>query len=270
MWQLCCSFIGGRFFLINSKTSSFLQSSCFIMLLVNDISKNGGCGSMKTVLLAEQSSLTRGQIEDYLIGSGYTVMSFENNEQLYDFYVSMTKDVFAIILDMVIPSRCGLNILEKISQNSLTPVIINSDIDSEQAKIRALKIGAYAYMSKPVSLQELGARVEGIDRRESLRHYDSIQLDSHNTKTIQLGNKALMRKLSQTEYKMLEYLVNHLDNVVPKEELLMELWGIDESVKTRVTDDTLVRIRKKLKDEAFGISVETVRGFGYIASYHKN
>ena len=227
------------------------------------------CDDLKTILLAEDSSLTRNQIEELLSRNGYVVKSFENNEQLYDYYISKSEDVLVIILDMVIPSSGGLKILDKISQDSLTPIIVMSCIESIQTKIRALKLGAYAYMSKPVSLQELATRVEAMDHRNSLIHIDKIKQKTYPSRVIELDNKSLMRKLSQTEYKMLEYLMNHLDNVVPKEELLMELWGFDESVKTRVTDDTLVRIRKKLKDEHFGISVETVHGFGYIASYQK-
>ncbi len=70
--------------------------------------------------------------------------------------------------------------------------------------------------------------------------------------------------LSKTEYQMLMYLMEYKDSVVTKEELLKDVWGFIGDVRTRVTDDTLKRIRKKILEAGCMLRIDTIRGIGYI------
>lgn len=209
---------------------------------------------MSYILLAEGEVTERNEWVRFLYSQGHEVKTFEDVTSLYEFYTNAQEVIDMIIMEMVIPSSMGLQVLEDIRKMSDIPVIIISVIESEMVKVRGLKAGADDYLIKPVCLEELGARIDAIIRRVRRRAEDFIEIETEEKLPI---------NLSPTEHKMMGYLVAHMNKVVKKEDVLSAVWGINGSIKTRVTDDTLKRIRRKLKEQDIGMTIDTVRGVGY-------
>lgn len=75
--------------------------------------------------------------------------------------------------------------------------------------------------------------------------------------------------LTRLEYRFLLYLVEHENKAISREELLNEIWQIEYPIETRATDDTVKRLRKKLKDANADLEIETIRGYGFIIKKKK-
>jgi len=130
-------------------------------------------------------------------------------------------------------------------------------------------LGCDDYFAKPFSPIKLTMRVKAIFKRLS-KEKEKTTDDELNfgdivlypmQKTAYCKNKEL--KLTNTEYSLLSYLIENKDKAISREELLNVIWGYDSFVETRVTDDTIKRLRKKILTHNSNISIETVWGFGF-------
>jgi DNA-binding response OmpR family regulator len=167
-----------------------------------------------------------------------------------------------ILLDLVLPQLNGLAVLERIQdQLPELPVIVVSARGDVPTKLRAFELGARDYVEKPFSLDELLARVrvhlvQPLGRRSILRA-GKLELDL-TTREARVG--ALRAALSDREFRLLGYLVEHAGQPVSRERLLSEVWGYGFDPGSNVVDVCVRRIRRRLGPE---IPLETVRGVGY-------
>lgn len=218
---------------------------------------------MKVVLLAETEPALRNSIKRYLEKEDYEVRSYSKSKDLLRSLKLMENHVNMVLLGINIPSNLDLDVLRIIREMFYVPVILLSSIDSESVKVRGLKLGCDDVMIKPIALDELLARMEAIERRSHIEDHQLAKKEKMMNDS-NIENLDVL-KLSKTEHNMLFYLMKNKDSVVAKEELLREIWGINSSIKTRVTDDTLKRLRKKLSKSQAKIRIDTVRGIGYVA-----
>jgi two-component system OmpR family response regulator len=174
----------------------------------------------------------------------------------------------AIILDRMLPGDLdGLSVLTDLRRaGNRTPVLVLSALASLDERVRGLQGGADDYLTKPFALEELLARLQALQRRVQGREEQptlemaDLSLDLWSRK-VSRGGIAIA--LQPREFRLLEYLVRHRDQVVTRSMLLDAVW--DVPVDPQVIDVQISRLRQKI-DKGFAPAlIHTVRGVGYMA-----
>jgi two-component system OmpR family response regulator/two-component system copper resistance phosphate regulon response regulator CusR len=172
----------------------------------------------------------------------------------------------AIILDLMLPGRPGLDVLKQLRTAGIhTPVIALTALGSVEERVSGLNAGADDYLVKPFALVELLARVEAVCRRSATRPPAVMQAGSL---TLDLATRRVTREeneieLTPTEFSLLELLMRYAGQVVTRRMLCEHLWDTDWEGATNVIEVHINRLRGKL-DKGFDASViQTVRGRGY-------
>jgi two-component system, OmpR family, response regulator len=179
---------------------------------------------------------------------------------------TLQRDCFdAVILDIGLPGIDGFEVLRRIRKmGNLTPVLILTARDAVDDRVHGLELGADDYLIKPFALKELLARVKALHRRKQANvdrklKYGPLTLDS-DARRAWLGEKPL--DISMREWRLLENLILRIEKVVSKEQLRQAISGWDEDLSDNAIEVSISRLRGKL--EPGGISIRTVRGFGYM------
>jgi DNA-binding response OmpR family regulator len=186
-----------------------------------------------------------------------------------------------VLLDLVLPGRDGLDVLEKIrAVDPALPVIVVTARGAEDDRVRGLELGADDYVVKPFGARELVARVEAVLRRSPGRpdgvpssftlgrgqvDLDGSRVGFPRTDSDEDGGED-STELSKLECDLLRYLKRSAGRVVSRDELLARVWGVKpHRTVTRSVDMAIARLRKKLRDGEDGRppALATVRGEGY-------
>jgi two-component system copper resistance phosphate regulon response regulator CusR len=166
-----------------------------------------------------------------------------------------------VLLDLVLPQLNGLSVLERVQEEKPDlPVIVVSARGDVATKLRAFELGARDYVEKPFSLDELLARIKVHLVRplaSNVVRAGLLELD-YTTREARLGSTRAL--LSDREFRLLGYLVEHAGEAVSRERLLSEVWGYGFDPGSNVVDVCIRRIRRRLGAEA---PIETVRNVGY-------
>jgi DNA-binding response OmpR family regulator len=168
-----------------------------------------------------------------------------------------------VVLDLLLPRLDGLAVLERLAREHPTlPVVILSARKDLPAKLRSFELGAWDYLGKPFSLDELVARIRVHLRvagaNGNLLEAGQLTLDLTRHQ-VMLGSTAI--DLSEREFQLLHQLVRHAGEVLSREQLLAEVWGYSFDPGTNVVDVCIRRLRKKLGPNA--PVLETIRHEGY-------
>lgn len=204
----------------------------------------------------------RALYEEALPMGGYECLSFPDASSFWNALKRKQPDL--IILDIMLPGIDGMALLKNImeSEFSSIPVIMVSAKGKETDKVKGLNEGASDYLSKPFGVMELLARIKANLRKcakVDTIEYKELTLNKSQHE-ISLNEENL--HLSLKEYDLLAYFLTHVNKAISKEELLTKVWGVECSIETRTIDMFVSRLRKKLNGSS--ISIETVRGLGYI------
>src|SRR5471030_1111517 len=207
-------------------------------------------------------------IKSFLVKEGFDVEIFTDGLSIFDAFNEKQADM--LILDIMMPEIDGYALCSLIRIKSSVPIIIVSAKDTEPDKITGLKLGGDDYLTKPFSPLELIARINSIFRRIEL---DKVNINDNQIVTIadiliNLDNKQVEvngRSLSLTvmELSLLHYLIKNKNKAISRSELLDKVWGFENKVETRATDDMIKRIRKKLSDAGSVLNIHTIWGFGF-------
>jgi DNA-binding response OmpR family regulator len=167
-----------------------------------------------------------------------------------------------VLLDLRLPKRDGADVLRAMrGAGDRTAVICLTARAEERDRVLGLDLGADDYVTKPFSVAELMARVRAVLRREGPGQGESLDLGA--VRVLVDDRAALVEgrrvDLTGTETAILRHLGARLGRVVPREDLLRELWGVTDAASTRTLDNHVARIRKKLG----AACLETVHGAGY-------
>ncbi len=218
---------------------------------------------MKKIYVADDEENIRQIIKTFLEKEKYTVETFVSGESLYEKFIQKEADL--VILDIMMDGKDGLSICSEIRKTSNVPIIIVSAKDSELDKVNGINLGADDYMIKPFSIIELIARINGIFRRldfvdKELEkvNIESFVLDKKNRECFYYDEKI---KLTNLEFNFIYLLVKKKNQAVSREELLKDVWQIDFDIDSRVIDDTLKRLRKKINHTK--IKINSVWGYGF-------
>jgi two-component system, OmpR family, response regulator len=172
----------------------------------------------------------------------------------------------AIILDLMLPERPGLEVLQELRGGGIrTPVIVLTALGSVEERVSGLNAGADDYLVKPFAFVELMARVEAVCRRTTTRppvvmQAGELSLDLA-TRRVARANAEI--ELTPTEFSLLELLMRYAGQVVTRRMLCEHLWETDWEGATNVIEVHINRLRGKLDKGFDGSIIQTVRGRGY-------
>ena len=224
---------------------------------------------MKHVFVIDDDANIRQLILRYLEKEGYKVTVFENAEHVFEAFNMLQPD--ALVLDIMMPGTMdGLDLCKKIRTVSQVPIIFVSAKDEAVDRIIGLELGADDYLSKPFSPRELLVRLKIIFRR-----IEPVMVSDHETTTYQIKDlkiddskrvcsvKDKELSLTNNEYMLLAYLVKNKNISFTRENLIQNIWGYDYVGESRMIDDLVKRLRKKLKSFDAQVEITTVWGYGY-------
>ena len=223
-----------------------------------------------SIYLADDEKSIRELLHSFLASDGYTVRSFESGDALLEAFRQEPAEL--VILDIMMPGTDGLTVCRELRTVSDIPIILLTAKDSELDYVMGISQGSDDYLTKPFRPTILLMKVKALLRRvemdrgktaaaeEDELHYGDIRY-SATENAIFYGTAPV--SLTQTELRLLSYMMKRPEKAYSREELLSAVWGFDSEVETRVTDETLRRIRKKLLQAGSTVSVSTIWGFGY-------
>lgn len=158
-----------------------------------------------------------------------------------------------ILLDLGLPDITGIEVLKRLQEWSRVPVVVLSANEEEEMKVEALDSGACDYVTKPVGLPELLARLRvalrhaarSVGEDNAVRQFGSIELDLLHHRVTRDG---LEVRLTPTQYKMLTLLVRRMGQVVTHRQMLREVWGPEYATETNYLRVYIKQLREKLED----------------------
>ena len=174
-----------------------------------------------------------------------------------------------IVLDWMLPGLSGIELCRRLRARPETkqvPIIMLTARGEESERVRGLATGADDYIVKPFSVPELLARVKGLLRRAAperlatVLSFGDIELDRDRRRVARSGRAI---DLGPTEYRLLEFFLEHPGRVFTREQLLDGVWGRDIYIDERTVDVHIGRLRKLLNAERDQDPIRTVRGAGY-------
>lgn len=227
---------------------------------------------MPTLLIVDDEADLLAELQPLLERAGFAVQTAREGVQALERVARDKPDL--VILDVMMPRLNGREVLRRLrQQNDWTPVLLLTQVGTPAERALSLQEGADDYLNKPFEPMELVARVQAILRRaqgprhqplNSYRHLVSsaLRLD-RQTRQASLHGQAL--NLTARGFGVLEYLMLHPGEIIPRERLLDEVWGWANAVETRAVDMRVAELRKALNDDAARPQfVQTVVGQGYV------
>jgi DNA-binding response OmpR family regulator len=217
----------------------------------------------KRILLVEDDTPLSRVLSDNFTYEGFDVRAVGDGRLAVDAARDFAPDL--IILDVMLPGKNGFELCGILRQGGRTPIIMLTARVQKADTLRGLNLGADDYVTKPFDLEELLARVNAVLRRTRPRQayleLGAVVVD-FNALTAMMGSTSL--NLSHREFDILRYLAERPDHVVPRAELLREVWGYPDAPNTRSVDHAIARLRKKIeKDPRHPCFIHTVHGDGY-------
>jgi len=217
------------------------------------------------VLVVEDEALLRHHLNSRLSESGHVVNAVGDAEEALYQTCEFNHDL--AVIDLGLPGISGLDLIRQLRGNGNTfPILILTARGNWQDKVEGLAAGADDYVVKPFQFEELEARLNALLRRSSGFTQASIEagplkLDL-NRKQAMLNDKPLA--LTAFEYRILEYLMRHQQQVVAKERLMEQLYPDNGDPDSNVIEVLVGRLRRKLEAQGNLKPIETVRGLGYL------
>ena len=218
----------------------------------------------KILLVEDEEKLAR-VVELELRYEGYEVeKAFDGREGLEK---ALSGGFDLILLDIMLPSMSGMEVLRRLRRESQVPVIMVTARDTVVDKVSGLDSGADDYITKPFEIEELLARIRAALRKRPARQEGTVLTAGPLTmdpERHEVTVKGTAVELTRREFDLLRYLLENKEKVITRESLLDNVWGFDFVGETNAVDVYIRFLRSKI-DEAFGIKlIHTVRGVGYV------
>lgn len=216
------------------------------------------------ILLVEDDALLGETIARALRSQQWTIDWTRDGESVINAVNLVSYDI--VILDVGLPGMDGFETLHSLRiRNNILPILMLTARDAVEDRVHGFQLGADDYLVKPFALTELVARIHALTRRFHARQHNEILLGKLRidltAKRAFLKEKPL--ELLPREWAVLVYILNHLGKVVSKDQILAAISGWDEAPSSSAIEVYISRLRAKLVPA--GISIRTIRGFGYLA-----
>ena len=217
----------------------------------------------KSILIVDDDKRLRELLEDYLSEKKYKIFlceDFADAEEILEYFV-----FDLIIVDRMMPSGDGIDLIKTVKDKSNTPVILLTAMGETESRIAGLKIGADDYLSKPFEPEELYLRIQkllALFKNDAIDNKSFIFGDfAFNINSLQLKKNSKIVYLTEGENKLLLKLINKNNAIVLREELAES--DYDES-ELRKVDVQVTRLRQKIEENPKQPRfIKTIRGKGY-------
>lgn len=198
---------------------------------------------------------------------GHEVLSTKDGEEGLRLALDERPDL--LLLDIMLPGLTGTEICRLVRKEGIeTPILFLSARGEETDKVDGLRIGADDYMTKPVGVKELVARVDAALRRARVR--EGVERPfSFGPFHVDFGARRLTRndeeiELTEREFLLLSFLIRNAERALSRDAILREVWGYGYEGTARTIDNFITRLRRKIEeDPQRPTCILTVRGFGY-------
>jgi DNA-binding response OmpR family regulator len=219
----------------------------------------------RILIIEDEPDIARG-LSDALEFEQFEVMTSGRGREGIKMLQERGADL--IILDLMLPDINGFSVCEQIRQSHpVVPIIMLTARSQETDKIRGLEVGADDYVTKPFSVGELIARINAIFRRLHRTQNDETIRIGVNTiypRRHELERKGKTVALSFYEVELLRLLWERAGEPVTRDEILDKIWGVSGHSQTRSVDNFVVKLRKKIEDDASKPRhIVTIYGTGY-------
>lgn len=219
----------------------------------------------KILIIEDEMKIAR-FLELELKYEGYEAYQCHDGREGLDKATNETFDL--IILDVMLPSLNGMEVLRRLRQVSEVPVIMLTAKDEIMDKVMGLDIGADDYMTKPFAIEELLARIRTALKKKPMAKENStvlslgelnLDLDQH---MVTFKNNSI--ELTKTEFDLLKYLIENKNIVLSRNKIIDTVWGYEYVGDTNVVDVYIRYLRSKIDDRFNKKFIHTVRGVGYL------
>jgi len=233
------------------------------------LSRREGAKNTMKVLLVEDNERVSSFVRKGLTEAGYTIDHADNGRD--GMFLAAGESYDAIVMDRMLPGDIdGLGIIAALRRTgSRTPILILSALSDVDERIRGLQSGGDDYLVKPFAFGELLARLDALVRRAN--GGNSVTTLSVGELTMDLLSRKVTRAgksvtLQPREFKLLEYLMRHADQVVTRTMLLESVWDYHFDPQTNVVDVHVSKLRQKIDAGAERPLLRTIRNAGYMLS----
>lgn len=215
------------------------------------------------ILVIEDDPTLGNALQEFLTRQGYAVDWLDEGGQAVEAVVGRHYDL--LLLDLNLPGRSGLEILRELRAASESlPVLILTARDGVDDRVAGLDSGADDYVTKPFELAELAARVRALGRRRAgvanaVVEAGPLRLDTAGR---EIRADGVRLNLSVRELSVLEMLMLRAGKVVTKRQIVNSLSAWDADFSENAVEVYIYRLRRRL--EGTGVTIQTVRGFGYL------
>jgi len=221
-------------------------------------------GKIGKILIVDDDENICEVIKMYLENSGYDTKVCYNGKAAEEAYIQYKPDL--VLLDIMLPSIDGIDVLKWIRKQAETPVIMLTAKGETFDKVLGLELGADDYMVKPFEPKEMVARVKAVLRRYNVDN-DNKEVLNFNDLVIDINSYTVVYKheeikMPPKEFELIYFLANNKNRVFTREQLLCEVWGYDYPGDSRTVDVHVKRLREKLQG-GVNWQIETVWGVGY-------
>ncbi|MCC7284086.1 MAG: phosphate regulon transcriptional regulator PhoB [Acetobacteraceae bacterium] len=219
------------------------------------------------ILIVEDEAALISMLRYNLEKQGFRVDEAADGQEALSRIAEAPPDL--VLLDWMLPTMSGIEVCRQLRRRPATaglPVIMLTARAEDADAVRALDIGADDYVTKPFAIAALLARIRALLRRAGTRpakgtlRFHDITLDIAARRASRAGR---FLHLGPTEFRLLEFLMQHPGRVFAREELLDAVWGQDIHVEPRTVDVHILRLRRGLNGEGEADVIRTVRAAGY-------
>lgn len=211
---------------------------------------------MHKILVVEDDTTINQVICEFLKESNYAVTPvFDGGEALLQFEA---ESFDLVILDMMLPTMSGLDVLKEIRKTSQIPVMILTALDDEYTQLVSFNHLISDYVTKPFSPLILVKRIENILRRNTVASEITVGDLTVSIDDCTVYWQEEKMPLTKKEYEILQALAKRKDHLVTRDQLMNTIWGYSE-LDSRVLDNHIKNIRKKIP----GVPLKTITGMGY-------
>lgn len=221
---------------------------------------------MQKILIIEDDEKLRNELETFLNKNGFVATSLKKFDNAVEDILNEKADL--LLLDINLPYTDGEFICKEIRKISNVPIIMVTSRDSEMDELLSLNYGADQYVTKPYNIQILLAKIVGLLKRNQNAGNNPDKIDCGefvlNTAVRIIEKEDNKVELTKNEYKILEYLVLHRQQVISRDEIMDYLWESEEFVDDNTLNVNIKRLRTKLEELGLIDQIETRRGQGYL------
>lgn len=220
---------------------------------------------MFKILVVEDDKNLRKLIVTCLEKASYTVFETHNGEEALDL---MDKEyVDLIVTDIMMPEMDGYELIKSLREaNYNTPILIITAKEDIEDKRQGFNLGADDYMVKPINIDELILRVKSLLRRSNQANERKIKIGEVELDydKLEVKKQEKVYQLTQKEFYLLYKLLSTPDTIYKRQDLIEEIWGLENNSDFRTVDVHIKRLREKL-DDIKEFEIVTIRGIGYKA-----